>query len=49
MNKFLLWLVMDSGIKLGSLAPYVFGLAIGRWPHKVCEAVQPVEAGEESR
>lgn len=36
-SKFLLWLVMDSNIKLGRLAPYVFGLVIGRFPHKVGE------------
>jgi len=37
MRRFLLWLVMDSKIKTGRLAPYLFGLAIGRWPHKVKE------------
>jgi hypothetical protein len=35
MSRFLLWLVMDSKIKLGPLAPWLFGLAIGRWPHRV--------------
>lgn len=35
MRRFLFWLVMDSTIKLGPLAPWVFGLAIGRWPHRV--------------
>ena len=34
MKHFLLWLVMDSGIPLGRFAPWVFGLAIGRMPHK---------------
>ena len=33
-QEFLIWLVWD-GPKLGPLAPWVFGLAIGRWPHKV--------------
>ena len=34
-SRFLMWLVMDSGIKLGRLAPWVFGLALGgRRPHK---------------
>lgn len=37
MRRFLLWLVLDSNIKLGRLAPYVFGLAMGRWPHEVSE------------
>ena len=35
MSKFLLWLVWDSGIKLGPLAPWIFGLAIGRCPKRV--------------
>lgn len=35
MSKFLIWLVMGSNIPLGRLAPYIFGLAIGRRPHKV--------------
>lgn len=33
-SKFLFWMVWDSNIRLGRLAPYVFGLAIGRWPKK---------------
>jgi hypothetical protein len=33
-TKWLLWLVMDSGIPLGRAGPWVFALAIGRWPHK---------------
>lgn len=32
MNRFLLWLVFN--IPLGKLAPYVFGLAVGRKPEK---------------
>ena len=35
MNRFLLWLVMDSKVRLGRLAPWVFSLAIWRWPYKV--------------
>lgn len=35
MSRFLLWLVMDSTIKLGPLAPWIFGLAVRRWPRKV--------------
>lgn len=35
MSEFLLWLIFDSGIKLGFLAPWLFGLAIGRMPHKI--------------
>jgi len=33
---FLLWLVFD-GPRLGPLAPWVFGLAIGRRPYKVLD------------
>lgn len=33
MNKFLMW-IFDN-IPLGRLAPYVFGLAIGRKPHRI--------------
>ena len=33
MNRFLFWLI--DNIPLGRLAPYVFGLAIGRKPQKV--------------
>lgn len=32
-SRFLFWLVVDSPVRLGALAPWVFGLAIGRWPH----------------
>jgi len=35
LTKYLLILVMDSDIQLGKLAPWVFGLAMGRFPHKV--------------
>lgn len=35
MRRFLFWLVIDSKFPLGKLAPYVLGLAMGRWPHKV--------------
>lgn len=34
LRKFLLWLVWD-GPYLGPLAPWLFGLAIGRRPHEV--------------
>ena len=44
-SRFLLWLVMDSSIRLGRLAPWVFGLAIGRWPHKVSEDESPPAGG----
>jgi hypothetical protein len=33
-SRFLFWLVLDSRIPLGRLAPWIFGLAMGRWPHK---------------
>jgi hypothetical protein len=33
MSRFLMWLI--DNVPMGRLAPYVFGLAIGRWPHKV--------------
>ncbi len=36
-SRFLSWLVMESPIPLGPLAPWVFGLAIGGWPHRVEE------------
>ena len=32
---FLLWSVFN--VPLGKLAPYVLGLALGRWPHRVQE------------
>ena len=32
-GKFLFWLVFN--VPLGRLAPYVLGLAMGRWPKKV--------------
>jgi len=38
MSKVGLWLWLASertGIGWGRLAPYVFGLMIGRWPRKV--------------
>jgi hypothetical protein len=35
MRRFLFWLVLDSGVRLGRLAPWVFGLAMGRWPRRV--------------
>lgn len=34
-QRFCLWLVCDSGVRLGPLAPWVFGLGIGRMPRKV--------------
>ena len=34
MRRFLFWLVVDSPIRLGPLAPWVFGLAIGKMPKK---------------
>jgi len=36
-NRFLLWLVMNSPIPLERLAPWVLGLAMGRRPHRVEE------------
>ncbi len=35
MRRFLFWLVLDSNIKLGRLAPWVFGAAMGRRPRIV--------------
>jgi len=35
MRKFFLWLVLDTKVPLFGLAPWVLGLALGRWPHKV--------------
>jgi len=38
-QRFLLWLVWDGPIRLpGPLAPWLFGLAIGRRPHRVATA-----------
>lgn len=34
-HKFLTWLVLNSGLPLGRLAPWLFGLALGRRPRKV--------------
>jgi hypothetical protein len=33
MRRFLMWLI--DNVPLGRLAPYVFGLAIGKMPKKV--------------
>lgn len=33
MRRFLFWLVFN--VPLGRAAPWVFGLALGRWPHRV--------------
>lgn len=35
MRRLLLWLVFDSGIRLGRAAPYVLGLALGRMPRRL--------------
>jgi hypothetical protein len=35
MSGFLMWLL--DNVNCGKLTPYIFGLAIGRWPHKVKE------------
>jgi len=35
LTLYLLLLVMDSNINLGKFAPWIFGLAMGRWPHRV--------------
>jgi hypothetical protein len=35
MRKFLMWLVWN--VPLGSLAPYVFGLAVGKIPKKILD------------
>jgi hypothetical protein len=38
LSRFLLWLVWDSHIRLpGNLGAWLFGFAIGRWPHRVKE------------
>ncbi len=34
-SRFLIWLVLRSGVPLGPLAPWLFGLALGRRPRKV--------------
>lgn len=36
-QRFCLWLVFDSPWTLGPLAPWVFGIGVGAWPHKVKE------------
>lgn len=36
-QRFCMWLVMDSCIRLGRLAPWVFGIGMGRMPHRVDE------------
>lgn len=33
MSRFLMWLV--DNVPMGRLAPWVFGLAMGRWPRRV--------------
>lgn len=33
MSRFLFWLL--DNVPLGRAAPWVFGLAIGRWPRRV--------------
>lgn len=35
LQRFCLWLVCDSSIPLGRLGPWIMGLGLGRWPHKV--------------
>lgn len=37
MRRFLLWLVLDSNIKLGRLAPWILGLVLGRKPRIIKE------------
>lgn len=32
-TRFLMWLI--DNVPMGRFAPWVFGLAIGRWPHRV--------------
>lgn len=34
-NRLLRWIVLNSPIDFGPLAPWLFGLALGRRPHKV--------------
>lgn len=34
-HKFLRWLVLDTRIDFGPLAPWLFGLVLGRRPRKV--------------
>jgi len=44
LSRLLLWLLFDSGIRLpDKLAAWLFGLAIGRKPHRV---VDPIELEE---
>lgn len=33
-RRFWIWVVFDSGIPLGPLAPYALGLGLGRWPRR---------------
>lgn len=35
LRQFAMWLVWDGPINLGPLAPWVFGFAMGRMPHRV--------------
>lgn len=35
LQRFALWLVLDSGIRLGKLAPHVFGFGIGRTGRRI--------------
>lgn len=43
-SRLLFWLVLDSNIQFGRLAPYIFGLAMGRMPHEVKQA-KPIGDG----
>lgn len=35
LKRFCLWLVMDTEVPLGKLAPYLLGIALGSKPVKV--------------
>jgi len=39
-RRLAMWLVWDSGIRLGRLAPWIFGFAIGRRPRKVKQGAE---------
>jgi hypothetical protein len=40
LRQFALWLVVESPIKLGKLAPWVFGFGINRWSEKQMEVTE---------
>jgi len=40
-SKLALWLIFN--VYLGRLAPWVFGLALGRWPHRAKDEMTMAE------